>query len=107
MDGLFKDLENEIKFNQDQILTMNATKSLEDFANAGLQEINYTSYIVQTRSMISTLNVSDLIEILSGVRIVFNAADQVSQFYIYCAFIVYILSGRIKEYNSSTSIDTF
>ena len=46
----------------------------------GLQEINYTSYIVQTRSMTSTLNVSDLIEILSGVLIVFNAADQVSQF---------------------------
>ena len=69
------DLESEIKFNHDQILTEDVAKSLQDFANAGLQGINYTSYIVQTRSMISTLNVSDLVKALKGVR---SAANQVS-----------------------------
>ena len=78
LDGLFEDLENEVKFNRDQILTENVTKSLQDYADAGLQGIDYTAYIVQTRGIISTLNVSDLIETLVGVRTVFNAASQVS-----------------------------
>ena len=78
MDGLFEDLENEVKFNRDQILTENAIKSLQDYADAGLQGIDYTAYIVKTRGIISTLNVSGLIETLVGVRTVFNAASQVS-----------------------------
>ena len=78
MDSLFEDLENAVEFNRDQILTENATRSLQDYADAGLQGINYTSYIVQTRSIISTLNVSGIIEILVGARTVFNAANQVS-----------------------------
>ena len=78
LDGLFEDLENEVEFNRDQILTEDTTRSLEDYANAGLQDINYTSYIVQTRSIISTLNVSEFIEMLEGVRDEFDAANQVS-----------------------------
>ena len=78
MDGLFEDLENDVEFNRDQILTEDTTRSLEDYANAGLQDINYTSYIVQTRSIISTLNVSEFIEMLEGVRDEFDAANQVS-----------------------------
>ena len=75
---MFEDLENAVEFNRDQILTENATRSLQDYADAGLQDINYTSYIVQTRSIISTLNVSGIIEMLVGAHTVFNAANQVS-----------------------------
>lgn len=78
MDGLFEDLEDDVQFNRDQILTEDTTRSLEDYVDAGLQEINYTSYIVQTRSIISTLNVSKLIEMLEGVRNEFDASNQVS-----------------------------
>ena len=78
MDGLFEELENEIEFYRDQILTEDTISSLEDYANAGLQDINYTSYVVQTRSVISTLNVTELIGILEGIRGEFVLANQVS-----------------------------
>ena len=75
---MFKNLENEIEFNQDQILAEETTKSLQDYADAGLQGINYTAYIIQTRSIISTLNVNDLIGTLERVHNDFSAANQVS-----------------------------
>ena len=84
------DLESEIKFNHDQILTEDVARSLEDFANAGLQGINYTSYIVQTRSMISTLNVSDLVKALKGVR---SAANQVSSKLLQYLFLFCIIAN--------------
>ena len=75
---MFEDLEDDVQFNRDQILTEDTTRSLEDYVDAGLQDINYTSYIVQTRSIISTLNVSKLIEMLEGVRNEFDVSNQVS-----------------------------
>ena len=75
---MFKNLENEVKFNRDQILTEETTRSLQDYANAGLQGINYASYIIQIRSTISTLNVNDLLGTLERVHNEFKAANQVS-----------------------------
>ena len=89
MDGLFEELEHEVEFNRDQILTEDTISSLEDYANAGLQNINYTSYIVQTRSMISTLNVTELTGILEGVRGEFVLANQVNKFAINMERIIY------------------
>ena len=78
MDGLFQDLEDDVQFNRDQILTEDTTRSLQDYANAGLQGINYTAYIVQTRSIISDLNAGSLIGTLTGVRDQFTMVNQVS-----------------------------
>ena len=74
---MFKNLENQVKFNRDQILTEETTRSLQDYANAGLQGINYDSYIVQTRSIISTLDVNEFISALERVHNDFVAANQV------------------------------
>ena len=75
---MFQDLEDQVRFNRDQILTEDTIRSLQDYTNAGLQGINYAEYAVQTSSIISTLNVSELIEALEGAHIVFHAASQVS-----------------------------
>ena len=75
---MFQDLEDQVQFNRDQILTEDTAQSLQDYANAGLQGINYTSYIVQTRSIISTLNAGDLIGTLETVRDAANMAGEVS-----------------------------
>ena len=75
---MFQDLEDEVQFNRDQILTEDTTRSLQDYAGAGLDEIDYTAYIVQTRSIISNLDAGNLIITLGGVRDAFNAAGEVS-----------------------------
>lgn len=75
---MFQDLEDDVQFNRDQILTEDTTRSLQDYANAGLQNINYTEYISQTRSIISDLDAAGLISTLGGVRDQFNMANQVS-----------------------------
>ena len=77
MDGLFEDLEEEVMFDRDQILTQATIDSLQDYANSGLQGIDYAGYIAQTRSLISNLNASDLIRALEAVRVGFAAANEV------------------------------
>ena len=84
MDELFEDLENAVVFDRDQILTNDTINSLRDYSNAGLQGINYTEYITQTRSIISTLNVSQVITELETVRLVFVAANDVSTISCWC-----------------------
>ena len=79
---MFRDLEDDVQFNRDQILTEETTRSLQDYANAGLQGINYTAYIIQTRSIISTLDAGALITTLEGVRDVFNTSGEVSDIVI-------------------------
>ena len=78
MDSLFEDLENEVQFERDQILTDEAIQSLQAYANSGLQGIDYAGYIAQTRSIISTLDSSQLIMQLTAVSTAFTAAGQVS-----------------------------
>ena len=75
---MFNDLENKVKFNRNQILTEDTAKSLQDYADAGLQGINYSSYTAQTRSIISTLNVTELILTMEDVRTSFIEAGHVS-----------------------------
>lgn len=90
MDELFEDLENEVEFNQDQILTQETTNSLRDYANAGLQGIDYNSYIVQTRMTISNLSVDTLLDALRIARDSFAVATEVSSkllaFYVTAVF---------------------
>jgi len=78
LDELFQDLEDAVEFNQDQILTQDTITSLQAYANAGLQDIDYDSYINQTRMSISDLNVSGTLTTLESVRDAFDAAGQVS-----------------------------
>ena len=77
MDGLFEDLEQEVMFDRDQILTQDTIESLQDYANSGLQGIDYDGYIAQTRASISNLNASGLISTLEMVRDGFNRTGQV------------------------------
>ena len=70
---MFEELEQQVQFSRDQILTQDTTDSLQQYANAGLQGINYTQYISQTRSIISTLDVGALINTLEMIRDQFNA----------------------------------
>lgn len=86
MDELFEDLENAVKFDRDQILTNDTIESLQNYSNAGLQGINYTEYITQTRSIISTLNVSQVISELQAVRLAFVAAGDVSTISCWCFY---------------------
>ena len=51
-----------------QVLTQETRDSLAEFANAGLQTINYTTYITQITSQISTLAVDSTISTLVTVR---------------------------------------
>lgn len=78
MNELFQDLENSVAFNRDQILTQDTIDSLQDYADAGLQGINYTAYIEQTRGIISTLNATELIRTLETIRNAFTLAGEVS-----------------------------
>ena len=75
---MFQDLEDDVQFNRDQILTDDTIRSLQGYANAGLQNISYTAYIVQTRSIISDLNAGNLIGTLQGVSGVFTSVGEVS-----------------------------
>jgi len=75
---LFVDLEESIEFNLDQILTQETRDSLKSFANAGLQSIDYTAYIDQITSQITTLAVNSTIETLQTVQNRFIGFSQVN-----------------------------
>ena len=68
MDGLFDDLQEQVTFNLDQILPPETRDSINAFTNAGLQAIDYTTYITQITSQISTLAVDSTISTLETVR---------------------------------------
>ncbi|XP_065919098.1 prominin-1-A-like [Dysidea avara] len=68
LDGLFDKLREQISFNLDQILTPEARDSINAFTNAGLQAIDYVTYISQITSQISTLAVDSTISTLETVR---------------------------------------
>ncbi|XP_065919097.1 prominin-1-A-like [Dysidea avara] len=68
LDGLFDDLRGQINFDLDQILTPEARNSITSFTNAGLQAIDYATYITQITSQISTLTVDSTISTLVTVR---------------------------------------
>ena len=78
LNQLFADLEESVDFNLDQILTQETRSSLDSFANAGLQSIDYAAYINQTMSQISTLTVDSTIETLEMVQNEFITFSQVS-----------------------------
>jgi len=75
---LFADLEESVDFNLDQILTQETRSSLDSFANAGLQSIDYAAYINQTTSQISTLTVDSTIGTLETVQNGFITFSHVS-----------------------------
>jgi len=75
---LFADLEESIQFNLDQILTQKTRDSLNSFANAGLQSIDYAAYINQISSQISTLDVDSTIRVLEMIQNGFIGFSQVS-----------------------------
>lgn len=75
---MFEDLQNAVEFDRDQILTQDTIDSLEDYASAGLQGINYTEYIIQTRATISNLSVNALYNDLQSLRQTFDMAGEVS-----------------------------
>jgi len=75
---LFVDLEESIEFNLDQILTQETRDSLNSFANAGLQSIDYAAYIDQIASQITTLTVNSTIETLQMLQNRFIGFSQVN-----------------------------
>lgn len=79
MEGLFEDLEDRIDFDIDQVLSNETRDSLEDFANAGLEGIDYTTYINQIRAQITTLAVDTTISTLESVEDNLRMANQVSR----------------------------
>lgn len=81
MDSLFEDLEEQVQFDRDQILSNDTIQSLRDYANAGLQDINYTGYINQINSVISTLNVDQVISDLQIISDAFARLNEVSDKY--------------------------
>ena len=81
MDSLFEDLEEQVQFDRDQILSNDTIQSLRDYANAGLQDINYTGYINQINSVISTLNVDQVISDLQIISDAFATLNAVSDKY--------------------------
>ncbi|XP_065919120.1 prominin-1-A-like isoform X2 [Dysidea avara] len=68
LDQLFTDLEESVEFNLDQILTQETRDSLNSFSDAGLQSIDYATYINQITSQISTLAVDNTISTLETVQ---------------------------------------
>ncbi|XP_065919451.1 prominin-1-A-like [Dysidea avara] len=68
LDDLFREVDTDISFVLNQVLTQETRDSLAEFANAGLQTINYTTYITQITSQISTLAVDSTISTLVTVR---------------------------------------
>lgn len=78
LDGLFEDLEDQVQFDRNQILSNDTIESLRNYTNAGLQNINYTGYISQINSIISTLNVNVVISELEVISDLFEAANEVS-----------------------------
>ena len=74
MDRLFADLQGQISFNLDQILTPAVRNSINAFTNAGLQAIDYATYITQITSQISTLAVDSTVDTLESVQSVLRLA---------------------------------
>ncbi|XP_065919137.1 prominin-1-A-like isoform X2 [Dysidea avara] len=68
LDQLFADLEESIEFSLDQILTQETRDSLNSFANAGLQSIDYATYINKVTSQTSTLAIDSTTETLQRVQ---------------------------------------
>ena len=61
-------MNTDISFELDQVLTQETRDGLNNFATAGLQAIDYTTYINQITSQISTLAVDSTISTLEGIR---------------------------------------
>jgi len=61
-------VDTDISFELDQVLTQETRDGLNEFANAGLQAINYASFITQITSQISTLAVDSTIATLETTR---------------------------------------
>ena len=61
-------MNTDISFELNQVLTQETRDGLNDFATAGLQAIDYTTYINQITSQISTLAVDSTISTLEGIR---------------------------------------
>ena len=78
LQGLFDDLQDEINFNLDQILSQDTRDSLSSFADAGLNTLDYLTYVDQIRSQLSTVNVSKAIGDMETVRLRFSEVMEVS-----------------------------
>ena len=78
LDSLFEDLEEQVQFDRNQILTDETINSLQDYANSGLRNINYTGYINQINSIISTLSVDQVTADLQSISSLFTALGEVS-----------------------------
>jgi len=78
LQGLFDDLQDEINFNLDQILSQDTRDSLNSFADAGLNTLDYLTYVDQIKSELSTMNVSKVISDMKTVRREFSKVMEVS-----------------------------
>ena len=78
MDSLFEDLEDQVQFDRNQILSDDTIESLQNYTDAGLEDIDYTGYINQINSIISTLNVNQVISQLEVISEAFGVAGEVS-----------------------------
>ena len=78
MQDLFDDLQDEVNFNLDQILSQDTRDSLNSFANAGLNTLDYLTYVDQITSQLSTMNVSKAISDMETVKYQFYLNKQVS-----------------------------
>ena len=61
-------MNTDISFELNQVLTQETRNGLNDFATAGLQTLDYATYITQITSQISTLAVDSTISTLEGIR---------------------------------------
>jgi len=77
LQDLFDDLQDQIKFNLDQILSKDTRNSLNSFANAGLHTLDFLSYVDQISSELSTFDVSKAINDMETVLSQFSAIRKV------------------------------
>ena len=78
LDSLFEDLEEQVQFDRNQILSDETIKSLQDYANSGLRNISYSGYINQINSIISTLSVDQVTADLQSISSLFAGLGEVS-----------------------------
>ncbi|XP_065919096.1 prominin-1-like isoform X2 [Dysidea avara] len=76
LQDLFDDLQDEVNFNLDQILSQDTRDSLNSFANAGLNTLDYLTYVDQITSQLSTMNVSKAISDMETVKYQFYLNKQ-------------------------------
>ena len=74
---LFDSLQTDVSFNLDQVLTQETRDSLTSFANSGLNTIDYTMYISQITSQISTLAIDSTVSLLEMLVSTFRTILQV------------------------------